>query len=47
MAFFSRIVPFLAGDDAVRGTCLSVSSLRFSPVVRFNEFQERLGNPLD
>ena len=47
VVFFSRIVPCLAGDDEARGTCHSVSELRFSPFVQFNEFQERLLNPLD
>ena len=47
MTDFSQIVPYLTGGEEVFKVCRPTAGIRIFSFVQFNEFRDRLLNPLD
>ena len=47
VADFSQIVPYLTGGEEAFKVCRPTADLRIFSFVQFNEFRDRLLNPLD
>ena len=47
MADFSQIVPYLTGGQEALKVCWPTAGIRILSFVQFNEFRDRILNPLD